>query len=83
MTQSIIVYRNPVEQAFWEGLMNSELTFPVMFAVAMFFVSIFFYDWLLNKIQDAFKVRRVWNGQGYMVVALSTITSLCVLWYML
>ena len=29
MPQSIIVYRNPLEQAFWEGLMGSPVIIPV------------------------------------------------------
>lgn len=27
---SIIIYRNPLEQAFWEGFMSSPLVFPII-----------------------------------------------------
>lgn len=30
MTDSIIVYRNPVEAAIWENLLGSHVLFPVM-----------------------------------------------------
>jgi len=36
MTQSIIVYRNPIEAAFWEGVSTGAL-FPIMVGVVIFF----------------------------------------------
>jgi hypothetical protein len=62
-TQSIIVYRNPVEQAFWEGLTNSSAVMPVVFGIVAFFVSFL----VLNKVFEAtlllFKVK-LWS-RGY------------------
>jgi len=49
-TQSIIVYRNPVEQAFWEGLMNSTATWPTMAGIGVFIVSFLIFNFLLEKI---------------------------------
>lgn len=34
--QSIIVYRNPVEAAFWEMMSNGQL-FPIMVGILVFF----------------------------------------------
>jgi multisubunit Na+/H+ antiporter MnhE subunit len=36
MTQSIIVYRNPVEAAFWESASSGQI-FPVIVGVIVFF----------------------------------------------
>lgn len=37
-TQSIIVYRNPLEQQFWEGSAFGGNLFPVMVGVVAFFI---------------------------------------------
>jgi len=38
-TQSIIVYRNPMEQAMWEGLMSSSSLIPIMLGLVAFMVA--------------------------------------------
>lgn len=37
MTQSIIVYRNPIEAAFWESASSGQI-FPIVVGVIVFFV---------------------------------------------
>jgi len=49
MTQSFIVYRNPLEQAFWEGVMNGDF-FPFMVAGVVFIVMVV----VMNSIYDTF-----------------------------
>lgn len=44
-TQSIIVYRNPLEQAIWEGAFGAQLS-CIIFGIVAFFVVFL----LLNKI---------------------------------
>jgi hypothetical protein len=49
-TQSIIVYRNPVEQAFWEGFMNSSAVIPILFGMVAFFVSLIILDKITRMV---------------------------------
>lgn len=58
-TQSIIVYRNPVEQAFWEGAMNSPGLVLYIMAMAVISVAVI---WLFlgpvqNMIQRKSRIR--------------------------
>lgn len=58
-TQSIIVYRNPVEQAFWEGATNSPGLVLYIMAMAVISVAVI---WLFlgpvqNMIQRKSRIR--------------------------
>lgn len=53
MTESIIVYRNPAEAAFWE----SGMAFPLMVAMVNAVIAAVFVDWLLRHIPS----QRVWS----------------------
>lgn len=44
MPQSIIIYRNPLEAAFWDLFMSSALTFPIITSVVVFVVAYWFID---------------------------------------
>lgn len=59
-TQSIIVYRNPLEAAFWE----SGLLFPLMCAMVAAAIAAVSVDWLLRKIPGgkALAFRRKYGG---------------------
>lgn len=46
--QSIIVYRNPLEAAMWEGIMSGSF-FPVILGVVVFFCAFLAMNQLLNK----------------------------------
>lgn len=60
MPQSIIVYRNPLEAAFWSMLMDSPYVFPIIVAVVVFIVGV----WLFSVLNT--KVRLVsWKYEGY------------------
>jgi hypothetical protein len=48
-TQSIIVYRNPLEQAMWEGLMTSVNVIPVLVGIVAFFTLVVFTDTYIVK----------------------------------
>lgn len=46
MTQSIIVYRNPMEAAFWEGASNASF-FPIVVGVVAFFIVFLLIQYLI------------------------------------
>lgn len=54
MTDSIIVYRNPVEAAIWENLLGSNILFPIMCSGIVAVVVVVCLANLLDK-----KLRRV------------------------
>jgi hypothetical protein len=46
-TQSIIVYRNPVEQAFWEGAAGANFI-PFLAGIIVFFAVFLALEWLVG-----------------------------------
>lgn len=56
---SIIVYRNPLEQAFWEGFMSSPLVFPIICGL----VGAGVLCWIVSAIFDALQKRALHNNQ--------------------
>lgn len=74
-TQSIIVYRNPMEQAFWEGLMNSSAIMPIMFGIVAFFVSFLILNSLLVRVFRASKIRAWHNGYDRATTAALTLAA--------
>ena len=57
-TQSIIVYRNPLEAAFWEG----GYAFPMM----VFIVLMFVFALILLKLQEVVFRYAKWSNRGNM-----------------
>lgn len=79
-TTSIIVYRNPMEQAVWEGLMNFENLLPI-FAGVFVFVATFA---LLNHLADK-QYRPRWQKPvlvDYAIWAISFATTFLVVKYL-
>ena len=71
-TQSIIVYRNPLEAAMWEGIMSGG--FPViLFMILMLVISVMLfigYEWVCRR---SFRIKRIlddWNNT--VIVAILT-----------
>jgi hypothetical protein len=87
MTQSIIVYRNPVEQAIWEGLTSSDLTFLIFVAASVFFVVTMIVSRLLNSrtVLKAlpFLPRTYGPIDTYLPIAMGAVASALTLWAML
>lgn len=76
-TQSIIVYRNPLEQAFWEGTLSGQL-FPVIAAVIVFFVVMM----VAHNLLDRYHRPRPWNSSanGYIAMTFGAISALATCW---
>lgn len=76
-TQSIIVYRNPMEQAFWETVMNGQF-FPVIAAIIVFFVVLL----TAHNLLERFNRPRAWNSpvNGYVSLALGAVAAVVVGW---
>lgn len=77
--QSVIVYRNPVEAAFWDMFMSSPNTFPVMVSIVVFFVTLLCCTPLVERIQ-----RKNWRAKwpGYALVAVSVGAAIATFNYM-
>ena len=92
--QSIIVYRNPLEAAMWEGIMSSGALWPVMVGVAVFFAVFLIADRLIVRRwfgAHHYRVRNVpyykWNAVCKVAtnvnLAVSALAGVFVVWYML
>lgn len=57
---SIIVYRNPLEQAFWEGFMSSPLVFPIICGL----VGAGVLCWVISTVFDKIQNRMLRNVYG-------------------
>lgn len=78
-TQSIIVYRNPLEQAIWEGLMTSNSIFPIICGIVVFFIAVIASQTL---IVDRF----AWNKRAVasnVSLAISAAIGVFTVWYMI
>lgn len=60
MTESIIVYRNPLEKAMWEGTSDFSF-FPIMIGVVVFFIAFL----ALNKVLNNLFPRLMWSKKIY------------------
>lgn len=77
-TQSIIVYRSPLEQQMWEGLMSGSF-FPIIVGVVVFFIVIL----SLNR----FVIERVrgWRYKSWPInvaLAVSAVAGIAVVRFM-
>lgn len=78
MMQEIIVYRNPLEAAMWNGIMSGE-AFPFMVGLFVFFVSTVFLGTRIEKLSYHNWFRK---NQGVSIFLPSTLLSLFVIWFM-
>lgn len=62
-TTSIIIYRNPLEQMFWEGLLSSPLTFPLIVAIASAIVTVLIVAGMFDKFQRRLIANKKFNGR--------------------
>ena len=60
-TQSIIVYRNPMEQALWEGVMGAEL-FPIAVGAIFAIATVMAVSHIIDRFNGAF--RKNWLGRN-------------------
>ena len=93
--QSIIVYRNPLEAAMWEGIMSSGALWPVMVGVAVFFavfliadrfiIKSWFNSWRLGRLLKIpyAKWDTVCKVATNVSLAVSALAGVFVVWYML
>lgn len=58
--QSIIVYSNPMEAAFWEMMSNGDII-PIIIAVLVFLAVFIFIHYLIEKSQKARSYMRCSN----------------------
>lgn len=78
-TESIIIYRNPMEAAFWDIVMNSPYTFPVVVALVAFM----FGAWLFNEhLSRYIPSRRRWEYEGYVAIAFGAVCAVATFWLM-
>lgn len=77
-TQSIIVYRNPLEQMMWEGAMSGAF-FPIIVGVVFFFVVFLTIDKFIVKKYFG------WRSRGTptnMALAVSAAAGIALIMYM-
>lgn len=67
-TQSIIVYRNPVEAAFWE----SGMIVPLGGGLGVGFIVFLLLMWIAQKVS------RDWRGPSNLATGAAAVVSLCV-----
>lgn len=81
-TQSIIVYRNPMEQAFWEGAMSAQL-FPIIVGGVVAIAAVILTEQLLLKV-NGYGNRRSWLGRHRSNISLMVggIVWMLVVWNM-
>jgi hypothetical protein len=82
-TQSIVLYRNPLEHAMWEGLMNSTAIWPIMAGLGVFLVSFLIFNALIYRILWGLRSTKIKDHANYAlalasVCCVSTIAYLCI-----
>lgn len=80
MTNSIIVYRNPLEQAFWEGLMNSGTLFPLIVGIVVFFIVFSSLNSIGEKFTRSFSKKRVYASNASLFISASV--AIGIIFYM-
>lgn len=78
VTQSIIVYRNPLEAALWE----SNMIFPMIVAVFAALIVAVLMSTIFDKVKFLRKYRNT-SGLGYFVAGSSIFTVVSVMYFML
>lgn len=87
MNQSIIVYRNPLEQMFWESFMNSPYVWPILCAVVVFLlVAWAVASFLENPPRWTVKIfpgfLRSWRYDGYFALVVAASSAVVVFTYL-
>lgn len=75
-TQEVILYRNPMEKAFWDTVMNFDNTFPIMAGCITMVGCVF----LMNHISDKIKSRNVKRLFQNSILYVSACVSVLVTW---
>lgn len=78
--QSVIVYRNPMEAAFWDMFMNSPNTFPVIVSVVVFFALLIGLAPVTEKLRRGSLWRATWPG--YLLIAVAAAGAIATFYYM-
>lgn len=79
-TQSIILYRNPMEQAFWESGAIVPLLCSIIGAVIVTYFVCTMWDKLSRRFKQGYNMRR---HTDKVAMATAVITCLTILWAML
>jgi len=78
--QSIIVYRNPLEAAFWESMSGAAM-FPIIAGIVVFFVV-----FLILQLQVVERVTTLfgpWRGRAsYLAMAVSALAGIATIYKM-
>jgi hypothetical protein len=77
--QEVIVYRNPVEAAFWHSMSNGGALIFLMFGVMMFIYFIALY-YIINKFSKGIKRNGDWTVS--ICVVLSAFLSGLTVWFL-
>ena len=77
-TQSIIVYRNPVEAAFWE----SNMLFPMIVAIVAALIVCVSISAIVDKVKFLRKYRNT-TGLGNFIAGSSIFTVVAVMYFMM
>lgn len=81
MTQSIIVYRNPMEQAMWEGTMGAELV-PIGAGLIVFLLVVVLYNTrVVNKFM--FRQKKPWYAKvelSFVFAGIAALATAKLLW---
>ncbi len=86
-TQSIIVYRNPLEQAFWEGGLGMENIIPIVAGAIVFIAVFLFIGNLISKILRKYSYQRnriTWFLAGHYLTIpwiLAALSWIVTTWY--
>lgn len=79
-TQSIIVYRNPLEQQLWEGIMSGD-AFPFMVGVAVFLITyVLFNKFIVDKFNPYSRIASI---ASYVALAVSIAAGVFTIRFML
>lgn len=72
-THSVVLYRNPLEQAIWESVMSGPWLFYITVFLVVFFGTMMLSDKLLNKAVG-------WNNVGYVHLAVGALCGAAAVW---
>jgi hypothetical protein len=76
-TQSIIVYRNPAEQAFWETIMSGSF-FPILVAIMVFPIVLLIVHRILDRVNPPKYFASTTNG--YLSMTAGAVAAVATAW---
>lgn len=81
-SNSIIVYRNPLERAIWE----SDLGFKLATGIGLSLAVVFLTNWLCEKYNRRFRgvglQVMLTQGQTFLVIASGIVTMVATVWFL-